>query len=542
MIQGTASSVGKSLVVAGLCRLLRNAGYRVAPFKAQNMSLNSFVTAEGGEMGRAQVVQAQAAGIAPSVLMNPILLKPSGNAHSQLIVLGEARGTYTAEQYYELVPALEATVRDAYRQLAQQYEVVVLEGAGSPAEINLRHRDLVNMGMAHLAGAPVLLVGDIDKGGVFAALLGTKMLLSPADQQMIRGVVINKFRGSLAVLEPGLRQLEHLMGVPCLGVIPYTRVQLDEEDGAIEELEAGAPALEQTDTDFTVAVVRLPHISNFTDFDTLARLPRTRMIYAWQPRDLQGAALVILPGSKNTVADLLHLRTSGMERAVCEHARRGGFVIGICGGYQMLGTRILDPQRVESPVAEVEGMGLLAVTTTFAARKRTCQVQGRFLAGAGEWTRDLAGRPFQGYEIHMGRSQAAPGVPPLVAVTRDDGSQVTDGAASCDGRVIGTYVHGLLDDPVIAAGLVNHVRRMRGLPEIEVSDADWRTSCEREHDRWAEILGANLDLDALGRIMGLDLKRAPAGGPAGAGGQAGPGVRDLPAAGESSTSFIAPVR
>ncbi|MCR4400805.1 MAG: cobyric acid synthase, partial [Syntrophomonadaceae bacterium] len=296
MIQGTASSVGKSLVVAGLCRLLRNAGYRVAPFKAQNMSLNSFVTAEGGEMGRAQVVQAQAAGIAPSVLMNPILLKPSGNAHSQLIVLGEARGTYTAEQYYELVPDLEATVRDAYRQLAQQYEVVVLEGAGSPAEINLRHRDLVNMGMAHLAGAPVLLVGDIDKGGVFAALLGTKMLLSPADQQMIRGVVINKFRGSRAVLEPGLRQLEHLMGVPCLGVIPYTRVQLDEEDGAIEELEAGAPALEHADADFTVAVVRLPHISNFTDFDTLARLPRTRMIYAWQPRDLQGAALVILPG------------------------------------------------------------------------------------------------------------------------------------------------------------------------------------------------------------------------------------------------------
>lgn len=504
MIQGTGSSVGKSLIVAGLCRILKNAGYKVAPFKAQNMSLNSYVTAEGGEMGRAQVVQAEASGIEPSVLMNPILIKPTGDSCSQVIVLGKVYRQLSAEEYYQVVPELVNTVREAYQELASRYDIVVLEGAGSPAEINLRYRDIVNMGMAQMANAPVVLVGDIDKGGVFASLFGTVSLLSPADQARVKGTLINKFRGSLRILEPGIRELEALMQIPCLGVIPYTRLNIDEEDGAVERLnQRNYTSGSDTGEDIVVAVIRLPHISNFTDFDVFANLPGVRLVYANHASELENVALVILPGSKNTIGDLTYLRNSGFTAAIERHYQRGGFIIGVCGGYQMLGKEIRDPYHTESPQESVAGIGYLDLVTTFAPRKITCQVQGHFLPSGCAWTQGLTHRHFQGYEIHMGVSEMGEGAQPLVCCVKNDGQLSYDGTFSSDGRVMGSYVHGLFDHPFIATEIINHIRRSKGLQEISCDDTDYLANKEREYQRWADILANSIDMDKLYRIIGL---------------------------------------
>ncbi|NSW82571.1 MAG: cobyric acid synthase [Syntrophothermus sp.] len=505
MVQGTGSSVGKSLIVAGLCRIIKSAGYKVAPFKAQNMSLNSYITAEGGEMGRAQVVQAEASGIEPSVLMNPILIKPTGDMSSQVIVLGKVYRQLGAEEYYKVVPELVETVRRAYQELAAQYDVIVLEGAGSPAEINLYHRDVVNMGMARMVDAPVVLVGDIEKGGVFASIFGTVSLLPEEDRKRVKGWVINKFRGSLPILEPGIKDLERMMGIPCLGVIPHVKLALDEEDGAIELLDnrTAIPVFrtDETGQNTVVAVIRLPHISNFTDFDVFAHLPDTSVVYANHPSQLENADIVILPGSKNTIGDLTYLENAGFVEAIMRHYCEGGFIIGVCGGYQMLGKEIHDPHHTESRQEKIKGLGLLDIVTVFAPQKTTAQVQGHFLPSGCPWTKKLARRHFRGYEIHMGVSHLGPEARPLLCCVKNDGSLYEDGTFSTDGRVLGSYVHGLFDDPVIAAEIVNHVRRSRGWQEISCGSLDYRSAKEREYQRWADIVAASLDMDRVFELI-----------------------------------------
>ena len=394
MVQGTSSGAGKSLLAAALCRIFRQDGYSVAPFKSQNMALNSFITDEGLEMGRAQVVQAQAAGIAPSVRMNPILLKPSSDTGSQVIVNGEVLGDMSAAEYFKRKRELVPKVVEAYESLAAQYDVIVLEGAGSPAEINLKAEDIVNMGMARLAKAPVLLAGDIDRGGVFASLAGTVMLLEPDERAMVRGLVINKFRGDREILRPGLDQIADITGVPVVGVVPWLDVDIDDEDSLSERLTGrGGPAL------VDIAVVRLPRIANFTDFAPLERIPGVSVRYAASPAALGNPDLVILPGSKNTMEDLLWLRQNGLEAAVKKHAAAGGAVLGICGGYQMLGERLADPDGVEHG-GTLCGLGLLPVRTVFAKEKTRTRVTGRFERAEGIFS-GLSGAAFELSLIHI---------------------------------------------------------------------------------------------------------------------------------------------
>jgi adenosylcobyric acid synthase len=388
MVQGTMSNAGKSLIAAGLCRVFKQDGYRVAPFKSQNMALNSFITDEGLEMGRAQVVQAEACGIAPSVCMNPILLKPVSNVGSQIIVNGEVRGNMNAQEYFALKRALLPEVLHAYQTLTERYDIVVLEGAGSPAEINLKEDDIVNMGMAKLARAPVLLVGDIDRGGVFAQLYGTIALLMEEERSIIKATVINKFRGDMNLLRSGLTMLENLTGKPVAGVIPYLPVDIDDEDSLSERLtrKTRAAALD-------IAVVRLPHISNFTDFAALEATPDIAVRYINRVSELGAPDMVILPGTKNTIFDLKWLRGCGLEAAVKKLASQGTVVFGLCGGYQMLGEWIIDAEEVEGG-GEIEGMGLLPVRTEFAAEKRRSRTTARYCQREGY----LNGSPAQNWK------------------------------------------------------------------------------------------------------------------------------------------------
>jgi adenosylcobyric acid synthase len=396
MVQGTSSSVGKSLLVAGLCRLLSQDGYRVAPFKAQNMALNAAVTEEGLEIGRATAVQAEAAGVEPSVDMNPILLKPEGDSRSQIVLMGRPLESLPAHAYYERKQEFWAAVSSALDRLREKYDIVVIEGAGSPAEINLRAGDLVNMRVALHAQAPVLLVGDIDRGGVFASLLGTLMLLTPEERALVKGLVINKFRGDVSLLGSGLQMLEERAGVPVLGVVPYLRdLLISEEDSAGLEATSGGSGL------LDVAVIRTPRISNFDDFDLLAAEPAVSLRYVTDPMKLGRPDLVILPGSKGTVSDLRFLRETGLASAITALARTGTAILGICGGYQMMGEKILDPDGVESTVVETEGLGLLPAITTFAGEKRTVRVRATVNAGSGPFA-SAAGEEISAYEIHMG--------------------------------------------------------------------------------------------------------------------------------------------
>ena len=400
MIQGTMSNAGKSLLAAGLCRIFKQDGYRVAPFKSQNMALNSFITKTGAEMGRAQVVQAEAAGIEPDVRMNPILLKPTTDVGSQVIVNGQVQGNMRAMEYYrrkrEFIPA----VMEAYNSLAQEYDIIVIEGAGSPAEINLKATDIVNMGLAELVDAPVLLVGDIDRGGVFAQLYGTIALLEPQEQQRIKGTIVNKFRGDRAILQPGIDILEKICGVPVAGVIPYTHVDIDDEDSLSTRFHTGDGR-----KDIDIAVVKLPRISNFTDVSPLERFESVSVRYIERPDQLHQPDMILLPGTKSTIADLLWLRQSGLEAAICQQAARGCIVFGICGGYQMLGTSVRDPLGVEAAgVTDIKGMGLLPMDTVFQGEKVQQQTSGVFgeIPGA---LHSLSGMKYIGYEIHMGRSR-----------------------------------------------------------------------------------------------------------------------------------------
>ena len=490
MIQGTASSVGKSVLCAALLRILKQDGWRVAPFKAQNMSLNSYATKDGLEMGRAQVTQAQAAGLEPDVRMNPVLLKPTGDRRSQVIIEGKAVGNMTAMEYHRYKPELRERIKAIYEDLEREADCVVIEGAGSPAEINLREGDIVNMSMAEAADAPVILVGDIDLGGVFASLLGTVMLLTEEERARVKGVVINKFRGDVKILEPGLRMLEERIRIPVLGVVPWMDVELEDEDSVTERFRK-----QGGNGDIDVAVVRLRHISNFTDFQSLALQPGARVHYAERAEDLKGADLVVLPGTKNTIEDLIDLRNRGIDAAVIRHARLGGMVLGICGGYQMLGNRLRDPEHSESAMPEAAGLGLLDMDVVFEKEKQTVQASGSVECGAG-WPEAYNGTVLDGYEIHAGKNSYGPEAVPWLKIRGE-----TDGVMNPQGNVLGTYLHGIFDDGRLFAAIAGRIRRLRGEEGKKEDPVSFDAFREKEFDRIAAIVRASLDMDAVYRII-----------------------------------------
>ena len=474
MIQGTMSNAGKSLLCAALCRIFRQDGYRVAPFKSQNMALNSFITEEGLEMGRAQVAQAEAAGVKPSVLMNPILLKPTTDVGSQVIVNGEVRGNMTAAEYFRYKKELVPEILRAYDALAAENDIIVIEGAGSPAEINLKSDDIVNMGMAKLAHAPVLLVGDIDRGGVFAQLYGTLALLEPEERAMVRATVINKFRGDKAILAPGLDMLRDLVKVPCAGVVPYLHVDIDDEDSLSERLTAGARK------EIDIAVIQLPRISNFTDFSPFSRFSFVSVRYVKNVSQLGAPDLIVLPGTKSTIADLKWLRQNGLEAEILKQASRGVPVFGICGGLQMLGKTIADPFCAEGGGA-LAGLGLLPIETTFAKEKTQKQTAGVF-AGIEGVFRALNGRTYRGYEIHMGQSKNAA---PVVQ----------------NGCVYGSYIHGIFDADGVAEAIVRALCERRGVVPDETAVFDPDAYRQAQYDQLAKAVRASLDMELICKIL-----------------------------------------
>ena len=474
MIQGTMSNAGKSLLCAALCRVFRQDGYRVAPFKSQNMALNSFITAEGLEIGRAQAAQAQAAGLEPSVLMNPILLKPTTDVGSQVIVNGVPRGNMSAADYFKYKKELIPDIMRAYDALAAENDIIVIEGAGSPAEINLKADDIVNMGMAKLAGAPVLLVGDIDRGGVFAQLYGTVALLEPDERAMVKATVINKFRGDVDILAPGLGMLYELIKIPCAGVIPYTRVDIDDEDSLSERLVCG----ERKTID--IAVINLPRISNFTDFSPFSGFDGVSLRYVRNVAEAGEPEMFIIPGSKSTISDLLWMRQNGLEAAVLKHASRGKPVFGICGGLQMLGRTIADPHGMEGG-GTVAGMGLLDINTVFDTEKTMKQTAG-VISGLGGIFDGLNGLSFSGYEIHMGHSGF-------------------DDAVNNNGNVYGSYIHGLFDEAGIADRIVAALYAARGLEYDGGAVQDICAYREEQYDILADTARSALDMELIYRIL-----------------------------------------
>ena len=492
MLQGTASSAGKSTLAAALLRIMAQDGLRAVPFKAQNMALNSFATREGLEMGRAQVLQAQAAFVEPSVNMNPVLLKPTGDRSSQVIVRGRPVGVMSAMEYERYKPALRETIRETYEQLERDADVVVIEGAGSPAEINLKAGDIVNMAMAKTADAPVLLVGDINPGGVFAALYGTVKLLDEEEQRRIKGILINKFRGDVEILKPGLEMIEQLLGIPVLGVIPWTDLDLEDEDSVSQRLTQRAG-----EGKIRAAVVRLPHISNFTDFALLDKEKDVSLAYTARPSDLREADVILLPGTKNTIEDLIWLKEKGLAAEILRHAREGGLVIGICGGYQMLGKTVSDPLRVESAVPEEAGLGLLDFDVVFRPGKRTVQAAGTVRCASG-LLKEADGLRLQGYEIHCGVTRFGAGCVPFLFL---DGRDGPDGVCSPEGNVLGTYLHGLFDSGALWRVITNRLRERKGLPPETGETASLQDHREAELNRLADLVRKNLNMEDVYRIV-----------------------------------------
>ncbi|MGN1030153.1 MAG: cobyric acid synthase [Butyricicoccaceae bacterium] len=493
MVQGTTSNAGKSLTVAALCRIFAQDGYRTAPFKSQNMALNSFITADGKEMGRAQVVQAEAAGLAPDVRMNPILLKPTSDCGSQVIVNGTSIGNMRAAEYFRYKTKLIPDIMAAYNSLAAENDIIVIEGAGSPAEINLKAQDIVNMGLAKLVDAPVILVGDIDRGGVFASLYGTVELLEPDERARIKGLVINKFRGDPAILAPGLHMLEDKIHIPFIGVVPYLHVDIDDEDSLSERLDAEQGGKSLLD----LAVIRLPRLSNFTDFDPLGRQEGVSLRYVSSVEALGRPDLILLPGSKNTMGDLLWMRQNGLEAEIKKYAASGGLVMGICGGYQMMGRTLSDPLGVEHG-GTLEGIGLLPMHTEFAREKTTSQVTGVFAPVDGAFSA-LSGQAFSGYEIHMG-SSAMDGGAPLTRLNRT-GQELLDGMQY--GNCLGTYVHGIFDSDDVRRALVRTLLRRKGLDEKALTVISHEEYRRQQYDLLADSVRQALDMDAVYGILDL---------------------------------------
>ena len=478
MVQGTMSNAGKSLLVAGLCRIFKQDGYRVAPFKSQNMALNSFITSEGLEMGRAQVMQAEAAGMTPMVCMNPILLKPTNHTGSQVIVNGEVLGNMSARDYFAFKKQLVPDIKKAFKKLEEYADIIVIEGAGSPAEINLKQNDIVNMGMAEMVDAPVLLVGDIDRGGVFAQLLGTLMLLEEKEKKRVKGLVINKFRGDKSILDPGIEMLEEKGDVPVVGVVPYMELSLEDEDSLTERFDRKSEGL------IDIAVIRYPRISNFTDFNVFEQMPEVTVRYVTSISELHHPDIIFLPGSKNTMGDLKWMRQNGLEAAV-KKLSEDIPVFGICGGYQMLGQEISDPDGVEEG-GKIRGMELLPVSTILMPEKKRCQIEGKIERLSGLF-HVLSDCTFKGYEIHMGRT----GTEEKVVVTSD-----------MNENIYGSYVHGLFDEGIIANTMVQALAEKKGI-EIESGEfEDYQTFKDKQYDKLADTLRMYLNMEEIYEMLG----------------------------------------
>ena len=494
MIQGTMSNVGKSLTVAGLCRVFKQDGYKVAPFKAQNMALNSFITEEGLEMGRAQVMQAEAAGIKPSVLMNPILLKPTNDSGSQVIVNGEVRGTMGAVGYYEYNRTLVDDVKKAYNKLADEYDIIVIEGAGSPAEINLGEDLFVNMGMAKIAKAPVLLVGDIDRGGVFAQIAGTVMLMSDEEKALIKGTIVNKFRGDIKIFEPGIKMLEEKCdGIPVMGVVPYMYIDVADADRLTERFS------NNTEVDLIdIAVIRIPRISNFTDFNVFESINGVSLRYVKNVKDLKDPDMIIIPGTKNTMQDLVWLRESGMEAAILKAAAKGKVIFGVCGGYQMLGESLSDPDGVEEG-GELKGLGLLPMDTVFKDAKTRTRVTGKFENLTGTLA-SLNGVELEGYEIHMGESTLKENANTITQIT-DFVEQKTKNEGANINNVYGTYVHGVFDKEQVANGVIKALADKKGVELNDLLTMDFAAYKEQQYDILADTIRESLDMKKIYEVL-----------------------------------------
>ncbi len=478
MIQGTMSNSGKSLLVTALCRIFTQDGYRVAPFKSQNMALNSYVTWDGGEMGRAQVAQAEACGLEPDVRMNPILLKPTSDIGSQVIVHGRVVGQYSARDYFAKKKSYIPEIMEDYESLAKECDIIVIEGAGSPAEINLKSDDIVNMGLAALVDAPVLLTGDIDPGGVFAQLYGTVALLEPDEQARIQGLIINKFRGDKTILDPGIAMLEEKMHIPVIGTIPYLSVDIDDEDSM-----SGFLLQKQHHKPVDIAVIRLPRISNFTDVAPLEQHSYLGLRFVSGVEELGNPDAILLPGSKSTMADLQWLEQVGLADAIAAFGTAGGTILGICGGFQMLGETIADPYGSEGVAgSEVRGLGLLPLHTVFSKNKKRTRVQAKLQQGI------LAGCSVEGYEIHMGESL--------------DDSGLAHLEYAC-GDIYGTYFHGLFDTGSAVEALAAHLAKKKGLAAPTESIEHRKHYKDRQYDLLADAVRANMDMDRVYEIMGI---------------------------------------
>ena len=474
MVQGTMSGVGKSFLVAGLCRIFKQDGLRVAPFKSQNMALNSYITEDGLEMGRAQVMQAEAAGIKPDVCMNPILLKPTDSVGSQVIVNGEVIGNMKAREYFEYKTKLIPDIKKAFHKLESMADVIVIEGAGSPAEINLKDNDIVNMGMAEIVDAPVLLVADIDRGGVFAQLLGTVMLLEDSERDRIKGLIINKFRGDKTILDPGITMIEERSGISVTGVLPYMDVRLEDEDSLSDRFD------NKTRGVIDIAVVRFPRISNFTDFNVFEQIDGVSIRYVTKPDELEGADMVILPGSKNTIGDLKWMRENGIESMVKKMSENVP-VFGICGGYQMLGNTISDPNSIECG-GSINGLGLLEIDTVLQKEKTRTQKRGCINSLDGIFS-SLSGLEYEGYEIHVGET----------TVSSDKKDDVVINA----GNSYGTYIHGIFDQKVIASAIVDALAKKKNVSIDKNAIMDYSSYKEKEYDRMADILREHLNMGEI---------------------------------------------
>lgn len=505
MIQGTSSSVGKSVLAAAFCRIFYQEGYLISPFKAQNMALNSFVTTSGGEMGRAQVVQAQAAGVEPEVRMNPILLKPSGPTGSQVVIMGKSQGNVTALRYHgEYQRMTWPYVTEALHGLLKEYEIVVIEGAGSPAEVNLKSNDIVNMRVAMEINSPVLLVTDIDRGGALASVVGTLELVEPAERAMIKGIIFNKFRGEIKLLQPALDFIEEKTGIPVVGVVPYFKIRIPDEDSVAINEASEKPSVslaEQLD----VAVIRLPYISNFTDFDALQDEPDVSVRYVTDPANLGKPDFIIIPGSKNTLSDLSFLHESGLGTRIHTLCEDEIPVIGICGGYQMMGRLVNDPLHTESELEEVLGLGILPMVTEFYPQKHTVQSKGTILGNQG-FLKACTGETVVGYEIHMGRTTTDDGHLPLFNLT-SNGESNLDGLQV--GNAYGTYLHGIFDNDSLRTALLDWLWQRRGSQrpvEASLSQAALR---ELAFNELADLVRQNVNLERIRAIMGIEVEAKP---------------------------------
>lgn len=477
MIQGTASNSGKSLICAALCRIFTQDGYKVAPFKSQNMALNSFITEDGLEMGRAQVMQAECCRIKPDVRMNPILLKPTSDEGSQVIVNGKVLQNMKARDYFKMKKSLIPDIMKSFNELEEEFDIIVIEGAGSPAEINLKSDDIVNMGLAKMVDAPVLLVGDIDRGGVFASLAGTMLLLDEDEKERVKGTVINKFRGDVEILKPGLVQLEEIIKVPTMGVVPYVNVDVDDEDSLSDRFTRKDKAAV-----IDIAVIRTPRISNFTDFNALEYIDGVSLRYVGSVKELKDPDLIILPGTKNTMGDLAWLRESGLEASILKHASKDKPVIGICGGYQMLGTVLKDPLGVEHG-GVMSGLGLLDQETVFEGEKTTTRVSGKLNEVEGIF-KELSGIEYEGYEIHMGK-------------TTNNKTIVNNK------NVYGSYIHGIFDKEGVSKTIIEALLKKKGKSIEELKTFDMNTYKNEQYDILAQEVRKSLDMDKIYEIMNL---------------------------------------